>query len=331
MLTRAGLCLAMGVVLVAGYHTPVWLVPFGIVFEGVSLAWFYLIQKDCEKGHFFPSSSLNTVVSYLLRWELHLAVAILLTATQVWSFGALLKFWLLPFLVMQATLATTTNADEARSTASQVSDLLDIAQQADQSSVFRRQVTLAVLVPMLALVSLSVSGDQDEEEDCPLRLAVWGCTPSNSNVPYSVPGWLAEERGSGSFGSNADLAGSAKKKTPLEQILNVIGWPARYLFREMWLWTERDLTLYAVVSLFLVEVYVGMQYFAWSPVCLLYPILSSSSGSRKAQELQDELVMIFAPESLCSALFCLLLAAWAVAVKAVCLAIKTAGIDSGAE
>ncbi|CAE7648230.1 pikAI, partial [Symbiodinium sp. CCMP2456] len=31
---------------------------------------------------------------------------------------------------------------------------------------------------------------------------------------------------------------------------------ARYLFREMWLWTERDLTLYAVVSLFLVEVYV---------------------------------------------------------------------------
>ena len=25
----------------------------------------------------------------------------------------------------------------------------------------------------------------------------------------------------------------------------------------MWLWTERDLTLYAVVSLFLVEVYVA--------------------------------------------------------------------------
>ena len=132
------------------------------------------------------------------------------------------------------------------------------------------------------------------------------------------------------------------------------------MFREMWLWTERDLTLHAVVSLFLVEVYVawtdqayylwchwnvrgchsfhydlddndkddgdvggqcasvedntmiamtftdvdedkmefspqhhhssiisrgslfvsqvGTQYFAWSPVCLLYPILSSSSG-----------------------------------------------------
>ncbi|CAK9055134.1 unnamed protein product [Durusdinium trenchii] len=64
----------------------------------------------------------------------------------------------------------------------------------------------------------------------------------------------------------------------------------------MWLWTERDLALYAVVGLFLLEVYVGTQYFAWSPVCLLYPILSSSSGSRKAQELQDELVMIFAPE-----------------------------------
>ena len=46
MLSRAGLCLAIGVVLVTGYHTPMWLVPFGIVFQGVSLAWFYLIQKD---------------------------------------------------------------------------------------------------------------------------------------------------------------------------------------------------------------------------------------------------------------------------------------------
>lgn len=32
---------------------------------------------------------------------------------------------------------------------------------------------------------------------------------------------------------------------------------ARYLFREMWLWTERDLALYAVVGLFLLEVYVA--------------------------------------------------------------------------
>ena len=32
---------------------------------------------------------------------------------------------------------------------------------------------------------------------------------------------------------------------------------ARYLFREMWLWTERDLALYAVVGLFLLEVYAS--------------------------------------------------------------------------
>ena len=29
---------------------PLWLVPFGIVFEGVSLAWFYLIQKERTMG-----------------------------------------------------------------------------------------------------------------------------------------------------------------------------------------------------------------------------------------------------------------------------------------
>lgn len=34
MLVRAGLCLSMGVVLASAYHTPWWLTPFGIVFEG---------------------------------------------------------------------------------------------------------------------------------------------------------------------------------------------------------------------------------------------------------------------------------------------------------
>ena len=35
---------------------------------------------------------------------------------------------------------------------------------------------------------------------------------------------------------------------------------ARYLFREMWLWTELDLALYAVVGLFLLEVYVAWTH-----------------------------------------------------------------------
>lgn len=332
MLTRAGLCLAMGVVLVTGYRTPLWLVPFGIVFEGVSLAWFYLIQKDCEQGHFFPSKALNVAGSWLLRWELHMAVAVLLTVTQVWSFGALLKFFILPLLVMHATLSTTSKEVESaakkerkspsmmrkspsmtslellfpelESMASQVSDLLVEAQQADQSSVFRRQV----------------SGDPEDEEDWQFGVALHQIPMYKlQRLSKNLSKELQRAR-SGTFGSSTDLAGMAQsgseenlkklreaskaksrkerstKKTPLDKILNIIGWPARYLFREMWLWTERDLALYAVVGLFLLEVYVGTQYFAWSPVCLLYPILSSSSGSRKSQELQDELMMIFAPE-----------------------------------
>ncbi|CAJ1355090.1 unnamed protein product, partial [Effrenium voratum] len=193
---------------------------------------------------------------------------------------------------------------ELESTASQVSDLLVEAQKADQSSVFRRQV----------------SGDPEDEEDWQFGVALHQIPMYQlQRLSKNLSKELQRAR-SGSFGSNTDLAGmapsgseenlkrlreaskqkskqqSGKKKTPLDTILNVIGWPARYLFREMWLWTERDLALYAVVGLFLLEVYVGSQFFAWSPVCLLYPILASSTGSRKAQELQDELVMIFAPE-----------------------------------
>ena len=91
----------------------------------------------------------------------------------------------------------------------------------------------------------------------------------------------------------------------------------------MWLWTERDLALYAIVGLFLLEVYAafpralavlksrgrheifclvaGMSSLP-TPFellrCGFRSVESTAPGSRKAQELQDELVMIFAPERL---------------------------------
>jgi len=43
---------------------------------------------------------------------------------------------------------------------------------------------------------------------------------------------------------------------------------ARYLFREMWLWTERDLALYAVVGLFLLEVYVAWTHGVWCMIAI---------------------------------------------------------------
>ena len=36
-----------------------------------------MLRQDCEKGHFFPSLDATTA-----GWELHMAVAIMLTATQ---------------------------------------------------------------------------------------------------------------------------------------------------------------------------------------------------------------------------------------------------------
>eukprot|EP00435_Cladocopium_sp_Y103_P045366 s1029_g13.t1 len=223
-----------------------------------------------------------------------MAVAVLLTVTQVWSFGALLKFFILPLLVMHATLSTTSKEvegaakkerkspsmtmrkspsmtslellfPELESTASQVSDLLVEAQQADQSSVFRRQV----------------SGDPEDEEDWQFGVALHQIPMYQlQRLSKNLSKELQRAR-SGTFGSNTDLvqsgseenlkklreASKAKsrkerstKKTPLDKILNIIGWPARYLFREMWLWTERDLALYAVVGLFLLEVYVAWTH-----------------------------------------------------------------------
>jgi len=191
---------------------------------------------------------------------------------------------------------------ELESTAGQISDLLDEAQNVDdQSSVFNRQVSpegggeewqfgVALhQIPMYQLQRLSKNLGKELQ-----RARALG---SSSNLRA-----LGSQSPAGSEQDLTRLRKSPKRerpttrKTPFDEFMGLIGLPARYLFREMWLWSERDLVLFLVVAVFLVEVYIGWQYFVWSPMCLLYPLLSSSSGSRVAADLQEELLLQFAPQ-----------------------------------
>lgn len=312
MLVKAIMFLALGVILAWGQHTPWFLIPFGILFEGVSMSWLHLIHQDCELKQFFPSKQANEWGASLLRWELQVGGGILLYAFGLWHFVTLVKFVLAPMFVMQATLvsATRTTKPDTRETslsgsprdsssasllfpelgsaASHITEILEEAKRAEQSgdSMFRRQVT----------------GGQSEEE--------WQFGIALHQVPMYHLKQLsanlsAELKRTGSYAaspssSSDDLAAMGKKKrkkekqrkeatTPLDEIMGLIGAPARYFFREMWLWNERDIVLYGVVALFLAQVYIGFQYFTWTPVCVIFPLLSSSSGKRIARELQEQL------------------------------------------
>eukprot|EP00434_Breviolum_minutum_P004286 symbB.v1.2.003780.t1/scaffold214.1/size264264/2 len=94
MLTRAGLCLAMGVVLVTGYHTPLWLVPFGIVFEGVSLAWFYLIQKERGRRMGQETGSSLVIGGNVAHVHDGKEESCKFTFARLWSKTKILRFWI---------------------------------------------------------------------------------------------------------------------------------------------------------------------------------------------------------------------------------------------
>jgi hypothetical protein len=196
---------------------------------------------------------------------------------------------------------------ELKSAAEQIGDLMQIARSADQSNIVRRgergqeeegdwQFGVALHgIPMYQLQSLSKNLSSELQRARAVGSSANLSGMGSGSRPQSPAG---SQENLPALRQRQDQPTTAQKmrKMPLEELLNIIGRPARYLFREMWLWSERDLVLYGVVIVFVLEVWVAWQYFAWTPVCLLFPLISSSSGSRMAENLQEELTERFVPE-----------------------------------
>ena len=101
----------------------------------------------------------------------------------------------------------------------------------------------------------------------------WQAVTSGSRFAehgIAIWGWIKTTSYQLFYGSLGSPAGT---RLPEPSVL----WPwlpmppaskARYLFREMWLWTERDLALYAVVGLFLLEVYVAWTHGVWCMIAI---------------------------------------------------------------
>jgi len=105
LLIKATSSLVAGALLLS-YSDGSWLQSIlGIALEGLSLAWFYMVELECMMGTCFPYPALNDCTFKLLRWKVHIAVMGILTFVGLQELYILLKFWFLPLIVMQVVLS----------------------------------------------------------------------------------------------------------------------------------------------------------------------------------------------------------------------------------
>jgi 3-oxoacyl-(acyl-carrier-protein) synthase/fatty-acid desaturase/acyl carrier protein len=315
MLFKAYAFFGVGMVLAYSQWTPWFLIPFGILIEGVAFAWLHLIGMDCTNKQFFEDEKLNDIGAKVLRWEWFALLSVTLTFFDFWSMGSFLKFAVLPLIVVQATFASqrksrrmdvsevrtggmkrsssaTTIFPELNDAASQIGELLETARRADGSVIQRRsdstehewQFGIALhQVPMYHLNSLSKSMTTELKS---LR-TVGKQQPKQFSAPRSRD---SEQR------SERPRSKQSAETTPLDRMVNIVGVPARFLFREMWLWETRDIVFYFIVAMYLMQVHVAFRYFIFAPTALIFPILASSSGSAVLRDLQQELGNHYIPE-----------------------------------
>lgn len=163
MLLKAYAFTAVGFMLAHGQWTPWFLIPFGILFEGVAFSWLHLIGMDCSNKQFFADEKLNDAGATVLRWEWYAVLSVTLTFFDFMSMSSFMKFAALPLIVVQATFAksrkkqrlevaetpggggmkrsssATTLFPELNDAASQIGELLDVARRADGSVIQRRE------------------------------------------------------------------------------------------------------------------------------------------------------------------------------------------------
>nr|AQS99252.1 type I polyketide synthase [Gambierdiscus polynesiensis] len=112
-LAKGAACFALGAGLLASSSKPWLLWPVGIVLEGLALVWLQLVERDAEQDSFFASKVLNLWIARFIQWKVHMALGAVLATSGVWGLVLLLKFWLLPLIIVQITFSVLSSPDTA--------------------------------------------------------------------------------------------------------------------------------------------------------------------------------------------------------------------------
>lgn len=259
-------CLTMavfGILLTSACCLSQVVVPLGMVCAAVAVGWLDVIAKECKYRRFFPAKVLNAWGAWLFRWE---TVGAFWAAVGAYWAGAggledyvwcFCKFGVVPVVLMQLNKSTLKSsvADGKQKHVQFVCPELNTATR--RVNEMLKSIDQAPAIDVATVPVYNLSGLAEDLKD-----AVGAQLAANPPLVSAVQ----------------DLV----EQTLLMRVLRTLLWPVRFLFREVFLWEKRDMLLHLIIATFIYLVYVGFSFFAWTPVCILFPMFGPRSKAAKA-------------------------------------------------
>jgi stearoyl-CoA desaturase (delta-9 desaturase) len=260
----AGRC-NLGFACLQGCFSEYLLEPAGVIVIAVAAAWVDVIQKECKKRRFFPTAILNSVGTYLFRWEIGLAVALLLSAVS--SVSTAMKYAALPLALMHMVrFIEPFHFRRAREDLGQAESLVQRlvdaqSPQAPSESKVRQSSSVDIDIDSIPLYKLG----------------------SVASLLRRVVADFQQE-------SKLSVTILEPKDTKPMSAFSVLFAPFRFVAGEIFLWEDRDVWLYGIVVVFLGLIYLGSYHIWFAPLGIVFPLFGPKSRAvRYVRALQEDL------------------------------------------
>mmetsp|Transcript_22517 Transcript_22517/g.49280 ORF Transcript_22517/g.49280 Transcript_22517/m.49280 type:complete len:970 (-) Transcript_22517:32-2941(-) len=253
------------------------LAALGIMLLAVAMSWSDHISRECRQLRFFPSRRLNCVGSAVFRWQVLGALAVVAYMSTLaglhgfaYDFESFTRYWLLPCVVMHIKH----RAVERQHRRMEGQDNLPLESAGD---VFPHVMGLMSSVNTM----LYYSSHRDVIRSVPVY--------NLGKLSQALCETVQQELANRTLSVNRLPTRGCNRGGWWTACVGVAIAPLRVLDGIIF-WERRDVALYSIVALYFVLVYLGWFFFAWTPVCVLFPLLGPKSKAAKAlRELQFQL------------------------------------------
>eukprot|EP00747_Dinoflagellata_sp_TGD_P125366 gnl/TRDRNA2_/TRDRNA2_174154_c4_seq10.p1 gnl/TRDRNA2_/TRDRNA2_174154_c4~~gnl/TRDRNA2_/TRDRNA2_174154_c4_seq10.p1 ORF type:complete len:698 (-),score=103.00 gnl/TRDRNA2_/TRDRNA2_174154_c4_seq10:267-2195(-) len=250
------------------------LCPLGIVVIALCLDWVDVIQEECSRHRFFPHKKLNLIGTVAFKWQWLAAFGCIVVAVQSWvathsidgHLWSLATYAAVPISLMLAGRALepyrfNTARSDIQKAEHLVRQLVWIGKASDVST--SEPIVDIDKIPLYKLGTVAAL----------LHTLAAGCDTKGKLV-------VEPEQSSSSINT----------RSVFSQTLSLLFLPFRKLASDLFLWESRDIVLYIVIALHLALVHFSSCYFAWTPLCMLVPLMGlKSKTARYRRWLQQDI------------------------------------------
>jgi len=274
---------AIGFMLASDCCSGRYLVPVGVIILAIAAGWLDAIGNECKQQRFYPSKTLNSMGKYLFRWQwiVFWTFAIFaLSQLRSWvppGFARLSQLSLEEQLWLVCTMAAAPLALMLACRA-----LEPFRFRRARADIQRAEILVRQLAATRTASDISALAPLIEPDLVPLYKLT-----SVAKVLYD---FAASYDSADKIKVNLSQSLASPQNWSLQRLVSTVYSPFRTIANNLLLGETEDLVLYIVAVLYFALVYVGSDYFPWTPLTAFLPFLGPKSrAGRYVRALQENI------------------------------------------